>query len=258
MPDRSSQPDPSALAAQLDLTTPLIGLYDAPRPDDFAPVVTPGKTAKRGPCVFAFYRRWLKGETLHLSPESFGCGGAGRALCGVQTRERDDFIDFLWRDEGLRASRELMAGWVDNAPTYHMTHGHVLIGPLKPEHYRYLQTVTFWVNPDQLAVLQVASYLHHAWGDPDPVTAPFGSGCSELVSVFRDLDVAQAAIGSTDVAMREHLPPDLLAFTVTVPLFERLCALTAENSFLGKGFLTRLRKARGGSLTDSPPADASR
>ena len=47
--------------------------------------------------------------------------------------------------------------------------------------------------------------------------------------------------------MRGDLPANVLAFTVTVPMFAQLCAL-GDDSFLGKGFLTRLRKARGGSL----------
>ena len=54
-------------------------------------------------------------------------------------------------------------------------------------------------------------------------------------------------IGGTDIAMRDGLPPGVLAFTVTLPLFAQLCAL-GDESFLGKGFLGRLRKARGGSL----------
>ncbi|HEY5517534.1 MAG TPA: DUF169 domain-containing protein, partial [Coriobacteriia bacterium] len=108
-------------------------------------------------------------------------------------------------------------------------------------------TVTFWVNPDQLSVLQHGAYHHHAWGEPDPVTVPFGSGCMELVVTFRDLNKPQAAIGGTDVAMRGDLPADVLAFTVTAPMFARLCAL-GDDSFLGKGFLGRLRKTRGGSL----------
>ena len=107
--------------------------------------------------------------------------------------------------------------------------------------------MTFWVNADQLSVLQHGAYHHHAWGEPDPVTVPFGSGCSELVVPFRDLDRPQAVIGGTDIAMRDGLPPGVLAFTVTVPLFAQLCAL-GDDSFLGKGFLARLRKARGGSL----------
>jgi len=247
MPGHSPQPNPSRLIAELALDRPLVGFYDAPDADAFAPLVAPKPRRGPGPCVFHFYRCWLKGETLHLTADNFGCGGCGRAFFGVQTRERDDFIDFLWGDEGLRASRQLMAGWVDNAPTYRPEHGHVLVGPLKPELAPYLRTVTFWVNPDQLSVLQHGAYHHHAWGEPDPVTVPFGSGCMELVVTFRDLNKPQAAIGGTDIAMRGDLPADVLAFTVTAPMFARLCAL-GDNSFLGKGFLGRLRKARGGSL----------
>jgi len=249
MPQHSPQPDPSRLIAELALDRPLVGLYDAPDPGAFAPLVAPRPGSGRGPCVFHFYRCWLKGETLHLTAGNFGCGGCGRAFFGVQTREREEFIDFLWGDEGLRATRELMAAWIDKAPTYRPEHAHVLVGPLKPALAAYLRTVTFWVNPDQLSVLQHGAYYHHAWGEPDPVTVPFGSGCSELVVPFRDLDAPQAVIGGTDIAMRGDLPADVLAFTVTVPLFARLCAL-GDASFLGKGFLASLRKARGGSLGD--------
>lgn len=70
-----------------------------------------------------------------------------------------------------------------------------------------------------------------------------GSGCSEL-HPFEDLDIPQAAIGATDIAMRQHLPPDILAFTVTRPMFRQLCELD-EHSFLYKPFLQRLREARG-------------
>lgn len=239
-------PDPSRLLRELDLHAPLIGLYDAPEPKAFAPLVAPKSGQGRGPCLFHFYRRWEKGETLHLTADDYGCGGCGHSLFGVH-RERDDLVDFLWKDEGLRASRDLMADWVDNAPTYRPVHANIMVGPLKPELAAYLRTITFWVNADQLCVLQHGAYHHHAWDEPDPVTVPFGSGCSELVVPFRDLDAPQAVIGGTDIAMRDGLPPGLIAFTVTLPLFAQLCAL-GDESFLGKGFLARLRKARGGSL----------
>jgi hypothetical protein len=243
----SPLPDSSRLLRHLDLRTPVIGLYDAPDPAPFAPLVAPPKGPGRGPCLFSYYRRWERGETLHLTAEAFGCGGCGRSLFGVQVRERDDFIDFLWRDEGLRASRELMAGWVDNAPTYRPEYASILVGPLKPELAQYLKTVTFWVNADQFCVLQHGAYHHHVWGEPDPVSVPFGSGCSELVVQFPDLTKPHALVGGTDVAMRDGLPAGVLAFTVTLPMYAQLCAL-GDESFLGKGFLTRLRKARGGSL----------
>ena len=246
-PAHAALPDSSRLLRELDLRTPVIGLYDAPDPEAFAPLVSPPKGAGRGPCLFNYYKRWVAGQTLHLTAEAYGCGGCGRSLFGIQVRERDDFIDFLWKDEGLRASRDLMADWVDNAPTYHPEHANVLVGPLKPELAGYLKSVTFWVNADQLCVLQHGAYHHHAWGEPDPVSVPFGSGCSELVVQFPDLSRAHAIIGGTDIAMRDGLPPDVLAFSVTLPMYERLCGL-GDDSYLGKGFLAGLRKARGGSL----------
>ncbi len=244
--DHTPLPDPSRLLRELDLRTPLIGLYDAPDPDVFAPLIRPPSNPGRGPCLFNYYRRWDKGETLHLTADRFGCSGCGRSLLGVQALEREDLIDFLWGDEGLRASRELMANWVDNAPTYHPEHGNILVGPLKPELAQFLKSITFWANADQLSVLQHGAYHHHAWGEPDPVTVPFGSGCSELIQ-FPDLDQPHALIGGTDVAMRDGLPPEVLAFTVTLSLYARLCTL-GDESFLAKGFLSRLRKARGGAL----------
>jgi hypothetical protein len=65
----------------------------------------------------------------------------------------------------------------------------------------------------------------------------------ELLPLFEDLTVPQAIIGATDIAMRRYLPPHILAFTVTKPMYERLCALD-ERSFLYKQFWGDLRKAR--------------
>ena len=56
--------------------------------------------------------------------------------------------------------------------------------------------------------------------------------------------MAQAIVGATDIAMRQYLAPELIAFTVTKPMFEQLCALD-ETSFLYKRFWQDLRKARG-------------
>jgi hypothetical protein len=64
---------------------------------------------------------------------------------------------------------------------------------------------------------------------------------------FVDLEIPQAAIGTTDIAMRHYLPADILSVAVTRTMFQQLCELD-ENSFLNKPFLQKLRKSRGGSL----------
>ena len=105
------QPDSEHLLQRIDLTTPLIGFYDAPDVTPFKPLVQPESAEQN--CVFTFYNNWLAGETLHLTREHFGCGGAGHWLCGVMTRSREDFITFLVDGEGLKASRDIMNQWID-------------------------------------------------------------------------------------------------------------------------------------------------
>ncbi len=235
---KESQPDFARLLKKIDLSLPLLGLYDAPDPKGFEPLLRP----KRGDCVFSFYKNWLAGQTLHITKEHYGCGGAGRWLCGIEMRSKKEFIKFLVGEEGLKASPELMEKWIDSSRPYKAAHAHILIGPLKESQWEYIKSVTFFVNPDQLSTLLVGAQYHSSPQDPPPVIAPFGSGCMGLLP-FENLNIPQASIGATDIAMRRHLPANILAFTVTRLMFKQLCSLD-ESSFLYKQFLKDLKKAR--------------
>jgi len=98
----------------------------------------------------------------------------------------------------------------------------------------------------QLSVLILGAQYNSAPSDPLPVIAPFGSGCMQLVPLFEDLGVPQAIVGATDIAMRRYLDPELIAFTVTKPMFEQLCGLD-DRSFLHKRFWRNLRQVREGA-----------
>jgi len=233
------QPEYDTLISRIGLNIPLIGVYDAPDPEAFVPLNTP----RPNECVFAFYREWLSGRMLHLTADRFGCGGCGRWMFGARTRRREDFIKFLVDEEGLKASRELMERWIEASRPYSRFHPHILIGPLKPNQWEFLKTVTFFVDPDQLSALVYGTQYHSAPEDPAPLIAPFGSGCMQLIP-FENLEIPQASLGATDVAMRQYLPPDILAITVTRPMFHRLCALD-ERSFLYKPFMKNLWQGRG-------------
>jgi hypothetical protein len=236
---KDKQPNPDILSRRIDLKIPLIGFYDAPDPRLFAPSVFPNP----GECVFSFYGNWLRGETLHITKDHYGCGGAGRWMCGISTRSRKAFIEFLVDDEGLKSSHTLMEQWIDSGRPYRAAYPHLLVGPLKEDQWSYAKSITFFVNPDQLSALMIGAQYESTPKDPLPVIAPFGSGCMELLP-FENPDIPQAAISTTDIAMRQYIPPEILGFTVTKSMFERLCALD-ERSFLYKPFLQRLRKARG-------------
>jgi hypothetical protein len=235
------QPDPSSLLERIGLGTPPIGFYDVPDVSPFEPSVRPAP-GQHG-CVFAFYDHWLKGRTLHLTKDRFGCRGAGSCLLGIDTRSREDLVTFLLDGEGLKGSRETMTRWVNQRHAYRPEHANILIGPLRRDQYEYLKTVTFYVNPDQLSALVIGAHYRSGGDDPAPVIAPFGSGCSQLLPPLEDSSIPQAVIGATDIAMRQHLPPDTLAFTVTRPMFQQLCELDGR-SFLYKRFWRELREAR--------------
>ncbi|MCJ7579349.1 MAG: DUF169 domain-containing protein [Candidatus Aminicenantes bacterium] len=226
------------LSNRINLNTPVIGLYDAPHPEPFKPLITP----KKRECVFSFYKNWVKGDTLHITKSHYGCGGAGHWLWGIETRSKKDFISFLVDEEGLKASHKLMEKWIDSTQPYQADYSHLMIGPLKGGQWEFIKTITFFVNPDQLSTLMIGAQYNSAPADPTPVLAPFGSGCMEL-QPFKDLSIAQASIGATDIAMRQHLPHDILTFTVTTSMFTKLCELD-ERSFLYKSFLQRLKEAR--------------
>jgi hypothetical protein len=239
---KKNQPNPERLKKRLDIKTPLIGFYDAPDPAVFKPLVSPEESQ----CVYASYQCWLRGETLHLTKDRYGCGGAGHWMWGVQLRSRKEFLKFLADDEGLKVSRSLMGKWIDASKPYKAEHPHLFLGPIKQDAWPFAKSITFLVNPDQLSALAIGAQYHSAPEDPSPVIAPFGSGCSQFLP-FKNLSIAQASIGATDIAMRQHLPPDMLIFTVTPLMFKRLCELD-ERSFLYKPFLARLKKSRGGKL----------
>lgn len=236
-------PDVTPILGKLSIAGPLVGLYDAPDPAPFEPLVTP--TGRQ--CVFRSLRDWRDGKTLHLTKKKHGCGGMH--LLGLDERSREDLVEFLCDEEGLKANHELMDLWLESAPRYRPRHEHLLIGPLKPDQYEYLRTVTWYVNPDQLSVLTAGAVYYSHPDDLPPLLARFGSGCMQLAALFDDLDAPQALIGSLDQAARADLDRCEMAFTVTRPMFELLAKWAADpKSSLHNRFLGTLLRARGGSL----------
>ena len=179
------QPDPSYLIEKLELEKPLVGLYDAPDAKPFEPTARPRPLGHA--CIFAFYKKWQTGHTLQLTPTNYGCGGASHHLFDQPTRSREDFEHFLCDTEGLKADIEIMREWVDHNRPYKPDHGNLFIGPLKPDQYEYLKTVSFMVNPDQLSMLMIGAQYYSTLAYPEPVIAPFGSDCMLMVSLFESL-----------------------------------------------------------------------
>ena len=232
------KPDPTNLLEIAGIETPLIGFYDVPDRKPFEPFAQ----VKR--CIFSCYENWLKGESISIAVGDPICRGGNYWIGGVEFTSRDNLATTLAEREGFK-SVELMKQWINNQKPYIIEHEYVVIGPLVDEHYDDLKTITFFVNPDQLSLLLLGTEHANASVDVQPTSVAFGSGCGQMAALSAnvDPDVPKAMIGATDIAMRQHLPPDILALTVNKPMYEQLCSLD-EDSFLYKPFWKRLREAR--------------
>jgi hypothetical protein len=247
-------PDPKELLDIARIKIPLIGLYDVPGMEAFDPIIKPTR------CFFSAYEHWLKGEYVCISKEdpeySATCqGGAywiGSCLpewvpnkSGSRKEGLDKFATGLNQREGFKLTDELMYQWLDHLKPFTPENTYVVIGPLRDDQYKYLKTITFYVNPDQLSFLIHGAEYKNASINNHPVKTAFGSGCGQIAALLGELntDVPKALIGATDMAMREHLPADILAFTVNKPMYVQLCALD-ENSFMHKNFWRRLMEKR--------------
>jgi hypothetical protein len=69
-----------AFCAAAGLDTRPVGLYDAPDPERFAPLVPLRR------CLFDHYADWQRGATLVLDGDSRGCPGCGYWMNGVCAR----------------------------------------------------------------------------------------------------------------------------------------------------------------------------
>ena len=239
-------PDSTYLTEKINLKYPIIGLYDTQDVSQFKNLIEPEPRSRQ--CIFQFFKDWCNEKTLWITEDNYGCRGCGRYFWGNEPEDRKGFISFLVDDEGLKANHDLMEMWINEGSTYKAENDNILMGPLQSHSYEYIKTITFFVNPDQLSALMIGAQYFSKPGDPTPVLAPFGSGCGEILPLFENLDIPQAIIGSTDLAMRKYLPQDIMAFTTTKKMFEQLCALD-DASFLNRPFLGNLKSARRGKLS---------
>jgi len=238
------------LCRKLRLTTPLIAIYDAPPSDAFAPYVE----ARGSACCFAFYPRWLKGETVVFrrgtespGPPRQGCPGAHRAL-GLEASYPPHMAHFLTDGagappgEGLKASPALAQEFLAAARPPRLRGATVLLGPLRLEQWAAVRSVTFLVDPDRLAgVMTLAGYWS---GDTDLIAAPFSSGCGLLWRSLGERGRDRPVLGGTDIAMRRYMPPEILTLSVSPERFEQMLTIP-DGSFLDKPWWNDLLQARG-------------
>ena len=237
------------LQERLRLGTPLLAVYDSAPDEGFEPTIE----AKGHACVFTYYPHWLEDKTTVIRRDTgdfgnpkCGCPGAQRAFGLV--KEYPPYMAHFLTDgagapmgEGLMAGPELAQEFLDRSKPVDVSGDSVLVGPLRPEKWDSVKSVTFLVDADRLAgAMRLAGF----WtSDPDLIAAPFSSGCGLIWRELENQDKDRAIIGCTDFAMRRYIPPEILSLTVTPARFEQMLGFP-DTSFLYKSWWNELMDSR--------------
>ena len=143
--------------------------------------------------------------------------------------------------EGLKATPALAQEFLDRAKAPAPAGDTVLLGHLRLSAWDRVRSVSFFADPDRLSALLTLSAFRSS--DPDLVAAPFSSGCGLLWRDLRSQPRDRPVIGCTDIAMRRHLPPDILCLTVSPARFEEMLDYP-DDAFLRRSWWMELLESR--------------
>jgi len=239
------------LKKALRLTTPIIALYDTVPDETFDPTA---EVSGRS-CCFAYYHRWLKGETVvvkngaggDFTNPQHGCPGL-QTHFGFNTTYPPWMANFLTdgkngapMGEGLKASPALAQEFLDRIEFTRPSGETMLMGPLRLNSWDKVRTVTFFADPDRLSALMTLAAFRSS--DPEEIAAPFSSGCGMLWEVFNNHQKDRAVIGCTDIAMRKYVPPEIMCLTVSPQRFELMVDFP-DDAFLMRSWWNDLMDQR--------------
>jgi uncharacterized protein (DUF169 family) len=236
-------------------------------------------------CVMWLIAHAARGKTSVCDSRTFGCVGGGVGLgFGNQYKNfpggEEGFCHFLSAGNAEREGGKMLADrfkpflrpeaydnflhgeryiktpkqvetFIGCLPMTEIPATYVVFKPLQDieKNEEKLQSVIFFVDPDQLSALVVLA--NYGRGDNENVIIPYAAGCQTIgIYPYREAksDRPRAVVGLTDISARVHvrkqLGRHLLSFTVPVSMYEEMEG-HVEGSFLDRRSWKDLMEDRG-------------
>lgn len=193
---------------------------------------TPPQSKRGYVCLFAQLSKVHHGECLAFDAENIGCWGALRNLFGGPYQE-DITVNLLVNIEKFKCDREQTNLMHQINPLAQPTGKYVIFKPidkLKKENNPLIYCI--FAKPDVISALHTLSCFDNT--RIDNVITPFGSGCEQMLTFAFDearKENPRAILGGMDTAMRTCVKSDLLTFSVSATMFERM-VYNMDKSFL--------------------------
>lgn len=257
----------SAIASAIGLVLEPVALIWSDEKPSEAMEFAPNKWG----CVLFLLAAAAKGKTAVVGRETFGCFGGGVGLgfgnqyahfpggeecfcrflsCGNAGGEPGETIgrgmaaagasamaeDFLLGERYLKTP-DLVKHFIARLPIIDIPARYIVIKPLcDVSTDDDVRSITFFVNPDQLAALVVLANYGSAHNEN--VVIPFAAGCQSIgICTFDEgrRDAPRAVVGLVDLSarknLRRQLGNDVFSFSVPPTMFQRMEA-DVPGSFL--------------------------
>lgn len=189
------------------------------------------------------YKSFAGGEEgfyRFLSEGNEGCPGADAIAGAMADAGQKAMAEEFLSGEGYLKNADTARRFVAHLGPREIPAEYVIMRPLEDGDLDnpQLQSITLFVNPDQLSALTVLSHYEHP--DKERVIVPFAAGCqSPGLALYNEQkrEFPRAVVGLVDISARKNIrhlmPPDLLTFSVTPKMFLELES-HVEGSFLEK------------------------
>jgi hypothetical protein len=220
---------------------PLAFFYTSLEPRGYQP------SSGDGGCLIAALTRARHGETVYFNADTVSCRGGGYFLGFCEARP--EIAEFVSSGVPGRMEGERYKKTPDLVRAYQVSH------PVAPAPARYAvflpisvlkeadspAVIICFAGADELAgLIGLAGYTRA----DDAVTAPFGSGCSTLVSLplaEARRDPPRAVLGMFDPSARPYLASNELSFAAPLSMWEEMIT-NAPESFLTTPTWAKTRK----------------
>ncbi|MGL5682776.1 MAG: DUF169 domain-containing protein [Marinifilaceae bacterium] len=193
--------------------------------------VPEAKTEFIGGCFFKGLQHVNNGETISLNAEIIGCGG-GKFYTGFS--EMPPFVpNFVSQKERYKETPDMVLEYVERLDVPCASGAYLnFLRVDKLIDFDRAEGLLFFATPDILSGLTTWAYFDN--NDEDAVMAPFGSGCSVVVTQAINENRSggkRTFIGLFDPSVRPYVDANILSFVIPMSRF-RVMYTTMRNSCL--------------------------
>lgn len=180
------------------------------------------ETEKISGCFFKGLQQVREGKTISLNSDVIGCGGE-KFYTGF-TEMPIHVPNFVSLKEKYKKTPEMVTDFIKQIQVPRTEKAYLHFARIdKLASFDHVEGLLFLATPDILSGLTTwAFYDTNAF---DTVAAPFGSGCSSVVTLTvleNQKDGRRCFLGFFDPSVRPHFEANLLSFTIPMSRFKEM------------------------------------